>query len=298
MKKIVIVDLAGGIGNQIFLFEIANFIGSIDNRLILMNKSIMDKTHSNGNSTIEDFNFPLHVRFFTLNKVIRKCYLKFGLFLKKYNRFRQSFFLVLDESYNLGRSADIRDIILNRNPKIILITGFWQNFAYWNNDFQYNLKIESTKYKQLSTRLSTEDPIVIHYRLGRIDGMLENPWGALSPNFLINSLRSLKINSENLKPVWIFSNDLNEAKKLLGTIDTVPYDIFLIDDSELRPSEIILLFSKSTTLICSNSTFSIVAARIGNVENVIVPSDLSNNVRGRISLPTSWKTVTSEWLDA
>ncbi len=43
MRKIVIVDLAGGIGNQIFLIEIANFISSIDNRIIMVNKSNRQK---------------------------------------------------------------------------------------------------------------------------------------------------------------------------------------------------------------------------------------------------------------
>jgi hypothetical protein len=39
MKKIVIVNLAGGLGNQIFLFEAARFIASINNGKILINKT-------------------------------------------------------------------------------------------------------------------------------------------------------------------------------------------------------------------------------------------------------------------
>ena len=39
MKRIIILDLAGGLGNQIFLFEIANFIGSIGDSVIFINKT-------------------------------------------------------------------------------------------------------------------------------------------------------------------------------------------------------------------------------------------------------------------
>ena len=298
MKRIVIVDLAGGIGNQIFLFEMANFISRIDNRVILINKSHIDKKHSNGNSTIEDFILPVHAKFFNLYNVIRIFYVKLGLVLKILNQFKQSIFLVLDESYNLGSSADIRNIVLQRNPKIILVTGFWQNFSYWHDDFDYKLKVEGSRYKELLNRLSTENPVVVHYRIGRINGAWENPWGALSPKYVIESLNSLEKEDKNFRPIWIFSNDINEAKNLFSTTNFAPSNTVFVDDSELRPSEIILLLSKSWALICSNSTFSIVAAKIGKVPNVTVPSNLSRTRQSNILFPVSWHKVTSEWLDA
>lgn len=298
MRRVVIVDLAGGIGNQIFLFQMANFVGAIDNRVILVNKTSIDKKHSNGNSTIEDFIFPFQVKFFNLNKVQKKFYIKFGLMLKKLNKFRQSFVFVLDDSYHLEGSSKIKDIILQRKPKIILITGFWQNFSFWNDNFKYRLKIESPKYKKFLNDLQRKNPIVFHYRLGRVEGGWENPWGALSPKFLLESLSVLKIDDKNSRPIWIFSNDLMSAKDLFNAFRFAPYNIFFIDDNDFRPSEVVSLLSKSRTLVCSNSTFSIVAAKMGNVENVIVPSDLSKNFQHDMKFPVSWHKVTPEWLDA
>jgi hypothetical protein len=297
MRKIVIVDLAGGIGNQIFLIEIANFISSIDNRIIMVNKSNIDKKHSGGKSTIEDFVLLNHIKLFQFNKLINKFYIKFGLFIKTFNWFRQSFFLVLDENYNSGSCKDIRDLIVKRNPKIILLTGFWQNFTYWTGNIDYELKVEGPKFKELLSEMKAQDPIIFHYRLGRIDGRWEQPWGVLSPKFLLNALDSLKLNEFTEKAVWIFSNDMSEAKILIGEMDFAPNKIVFINDLELLPAEIMLLLSKANTLICSNSTFSIVAAKIGNIKNVLVPSVLSMNGQNPITLPFEWNKVKSVWLD-
>jgi hypothetical protein len=64
----------------------------------------------------------------------------------------------------------------------------------------------------------------------------------------------------------------------------------------MLPSEIMLLFSKANFLICSNSTFSIVAAKIGAVKNVIAPLDLSQNRHENFELPADWKRIPSVWL--
>ena len=74
------------------------------------------------------------------------------------------------------------------------------------------------------------------------------------------------------------------------------YDIEFIDDASLSAAEVLKLFSQAQFLICSNSTFSLIAAKIGNVPNVVVPSELSKNSEVRISLPPDWIRVKSLWL--
>ena len=85
MEKIVIVNLAGGLGNQIFLFEAARFIASINNSRILVNKTDIDKYHSAGKSTIEDFVFPNDIKFFKFSPWINKMYIRFQVLLEKFN---------------------------------------------------------------------------------------------------------------------------------------------------------------------------------------------------------------------
>jgi hypothetical protein len=297
MKRIILLDLAGGLGNHIFLFEIANFIGSIGNSVIFINKTEIDRKHSSGKSTIEDFVLPNKVKFFKLSRMSNKLYSRLKIFLRKLNTFKQSLTLVLDENYNTNDRKKIYDLVSKRNPKFIIITGYWQNFAYWNDDFNYKLKLEGYKFRELLSQIESKNPVIFHYRLGKFKDSWEHSWGALSPKFLIDALSVLKSNSISAKTIWVFSNDLLEAKKLIGATDTSPYKIFYIDDSALMPSELMLLFSNAKILVCSNSTFSIVAAKIGNVKDVIVPSELSKKGNSSLELPLEWNKVTSIWLN-
>jgi len=116
--------------------------------------------------------------------------------------------------------------------------------------------------------------------------------------YILNSLLLFKPNLDIEKQkIWIFSNDLDHAKQLFLKYDTIEnYDIDFIDDASLSAAEVLKLFSKAKFLICSNSTFSLIAAKIGNVPNVVVPSELSKNSKVIMSLPPDWIRVKSLWL--
>lgn len=297
MKKLLIVDLAGGLGNQIFLFKTAISIAAVNNNLILVNKTNVDKFHSAGKSMIEDFIFPQNVRFFELNPLVNQMYLRLKQILKLLNNYDQSLSLVLHEDFSSNSFAKIESILLQRQPRFLIISGFWQNFAFWDTKFEFKLRSESEMFRKLTLDLDKKNPIIFHYRLGKIDNKWEHGWGALSPRFLQTALAVLSKNNLESKVVWIFSNDLTEAKKLIQPLDCSPYSIAYIDDSKLLPSEIMLLFSKANFLICSNSTLSIVAAKIGSAKTVIVPIDLSKNGHKNFELPADWKRIPSVWLN-
>jgi len=297
VARVVLVDLAGGLGNQIFLFQAAKFVASVKNSIILVNKSNQDKHHSNGKSSIDEFLFPKTVKFFSLFSSFNKMYISIRNFLRKYNNSNQSLFFILDESYALYERDVIYRLILKKNPSLIIVTGFWQNFEYWDSNFQYTLKSEGKRFLELYNEVKVKDPVFFHYRLGRLNNRWEHGWGALNPIFLSKALAILNRDDNELKMVWIFSNDLPEARKLTESLICLPYQFRYIDDSELSPAELLVLFSISKTLICSNSTFSILAAKIGNVASVVVPSDLSKNGHKSFALPDEWRKVSSIWLD-
>jgi hypothetical protein len=262
-----------------------------------MNKTEIDRKHSSGKSTIEDFLFPSRIHFFTLSPIINILYFRLKSFLKKFNYCKLFPTLVLDEKYNSNSRVEVLNLITKQNPKFIIISGYWQNFAYWNNTFKYKLKSEGIQFKKFSSEIDVINPIIFHYRLGKFNNGWEHSWGALSPQYLADALDILKFDNSKSKTVWVFSNDMLEAKKLIVSIDVPLYKIVFIDDLALLPSELMMLFSKAEVLICSNSTFSIVAAKIGNVRNVIVPSELSKNCNASLELPLEWKRVTSVWLE-
>lgn len=298
MKKIVIVDLAGGLGNQIFLFEVANFVASLHGRLILLNESNIDKKHSHGNSRLDSFKYPRHIKSFKLTKFASKVYIKFHRLFKKTNYWNQSFLLLLDESYNSWNKKALRKFILDRNPKIIIINGFWQDFSYWDGNFVYTLKYEGVKFKGLLNTMKESEPIIFHYRLGVINNQWEHSFGALSPQFLIDSLSVIDLDlDKKSKDIWIFSNDIMHAKQLLASEQFSLHNIVFIDDSEISPAELILLFSSSKILICSNSTFSFAAAKIGAVPKVIIPKVSSKNGHKNLPKIPNWIEIKSSWLN-
>jgi len=297
MKRIVWVDMAGGLGNQIFLFKAANFIASINKNILLVNMASIDKSHSDGKSSIGDFVFPKTVKFFQITARLNFIYVRTRNFLRRFNDYNQSLIFVLDEKYSSYTREELYKLVLGKNPLLMIVTGFWQSFEYWDRNFRFELKVEGGKFLELSNKIMAEQPIVFHYRLGRTNHGWEHGWGALSPAFLSNSLLTLDETNAKLKTVWIFSNDLSEAKKITEPFISRSHQFFYIDDSALSPAELLLLLSLSQTLICSNSTFSILAAKIGNVPNVLVPSKLSKNGHKGFELPDQWIKINSTWLD-
>jgi hypothetical protein len=237
------------------------------------------------------------VRFFSLLSILNKFYILIRNFLKRFNNYNQSLFFILDESYVSHGKDELYRLIMKKNPFVIIVSGFWQNFDYWDGNFQYRLKSEGKRFLELCDETKVNHPVFFHYRLGRVNNRWEHGWGALSPIFLSKALAVLDRDDTKLTNVWIFSNDLPEAKKLIESLVWLPYQFVYIDDSELSPAELLVLFSISRTLICSNSTFSILAAKIGNIASVVVPAELSKNGQNGIALPEEWKKVSSIWLD-
>lgn len=298
-KRFIYAELVGGLGNQIFIFEIARYLSALNSGKIFLNKFNVDRKHSNGNSIIEDFRLPNNVKFTNHGLILNRFFNPLKRYLKFINKVNQRWILVLDDSDLSLDQNKIIYLIKERNPKLIIVLGFWQNFSYWKNSHQYALRDESRKFSLYSKELLEQNPIIFHYRLSTQHEDWEQAWGILNPNFLDDALFALGMSSSiEIINVWIFSNNIDMASNLLKNYAVREnYSLRFIDDSGMSPAEIIILFSKSKFLICSNSTFSIVAAKIGNVPNVAVPSDLSKNSDGNILTSNKWIKVNSSWLE-
>jgi hypothetical protein len=218
--------------------------------------------------------------------------------LNNLNKFKQHYIYIIGENESRLDKSSLREIILQRKPKVVFVHGFQQGFDLWPDKVEYNLVEKSKRYNELSEKISSLTPVIAHYRLGRVNDNWEHSWGALSPMYILNSLLVLKSNMNVEKQkIWIFSNDLEHAKQLFLKYNSIKnYDVDFIDDASLSAAEVLKLFSNAKYLICSNSTFSLIAAKIGNVPNVIVPSELSKNSEVRMSLPSDWIRVKSLWL--
>lgn len=298
-QRYIYSELAGGLGNQVFIYEFAKYISSIFGGMIILNTRHIDRKHSKGKSTIEDFELNPSTKIVDLSILSTALFMRLKKFLRVFNKFNQSFMLILDESDNSLDKSMIYDLVFERNPRFILIFGFWQNFNYWSMETSYTLKNESKYFLELQEKMSVQNPIVFHYRLGVLNKGWEQNWGVLSTEFLLDSIKKFNVSTTHSpKILWVFSNDLNYARTLLcDSIFSQDLKVEMIEDLMLTPAELMLLISKSKFLICSNSTFSLAAAKFGKIANVVIPSSLCRYDEINIFPPIHWTQVQSKWLD-
>ena len=298
-QRYIYSELAGGLGNQVFIYEFAKYVSSVFGGRIILNTHYIDKKHSKGKSTVEDFELPSSTKTVNFSFLSAPIFIRLKKYLKIFNRFNQSFILILDDSDTSLDKSRIYDLVFERNPRFILIFGFWQNFTYWSGESTYTLKNESEFFLELQKKLLRQNPIVLHYRLGILNNGWEQSWGVLSTDFLSDCIMKFKI-SAALTPtiLWVFSNDINHARALLHkSVFGQDLKVEFIEDDVLTPAEVMLLISKAKFLICSNSTFSLAAAKFGGIANVILPDNLSRYGDIDISPPIHWTRLQSKWLD-
>lgn len=297
-KKYIFVDLAGGLGNQIFILEFAKYISNLNNGEIILNLTHIDSEQFGGKSTIRDFTFTHNYKSFKLNPTLKRILDISRRFSSVINRINRRFVFVMDEVEFKTKKYSIEQLMQNNNPKFIFISGFWQNFEYWQNVFEYEIKDPSADYLLYSSLIQKHNPIMFHYRIGEFGQKWQYQWGILSPKFLSACL--WKINEdrhEMKKQVWIFSDNIEVAKSFIQK-EFLPsnFEINYIMDSQMKPAEILLLLSKSSSLICSNSTFSLAAAKIGNVQTVFIPDALSKFDIVDFATPKKWVKMKSIWI--
>jgi hypothetical protein len=299
-KAYIFTDLAGGIGNQIFLLEMSKFVSSINMGDIYLNKFHIDLRHSSGKSTIEDFDLPSTIKFWNQRKSLAYMFSRLKRYMKYINLLPQNLVLILDDTDKRLNKKLIEQYITERHPKIIFIFGFWQSFEFWSDKTDYHLKKGSPSYRLLLEEQIAINPIIVHYRLGQISKSWESGWGALHPKYLLSSLEHIKGDwVPDSTPIWIFSNDISYAVNIFKElIHDSSLNFRFIDDENLSPAEIVLIFSKAKNLICGNSTMSIAAAKLGKVSNVIIPKELSINGDTINAIPKNWICIDPIWLDS
>ena len=296
-NRLILLDLPGGLGNQLFAYFFANSLPESGKNKYFLNTRYIDISHSNGKSTIEGYGFEPEVTFFDFGFIINMLFEPFKRHLGFINKFPALKILILDDSNPSLANIDIHKLIEKVNPKVVLIFGYWQNLDYFNSANRPVLRNPSNTYLDLIQRIQVENPVVFHYRLGRNNGAWEHAWGALDAEYLRSAMVSLG-SSTNLqmdRPVWVFSNDLPEAREILSS---TKLKIEFVDDSSLSPCELFEVLTVSKSLVCSNSTFSILAAKVGQVMDVVIPRDLSRRKPVNIpGIPSTWIRVNSTWLE-
>jgi|694.fasta_scaffold115671_2 hypothetical protein len=301
-KPVIIISLTGGLGNQ--LFQLAAGLNFAKGKNLILSSAFGKPRQNNrGKTELLSFKLPSNVLVLESGEapwVTRKIagyLLRLGAAPKGveiYNFFSRiacaiaSYFFIfffkqyvaITYSKNLG-FAPIK--IKNGNN---LMFGYFQTFRWVENPVVKNtmmdmhLKSKSNNLDIFKALSDIEKPIVVHVRLG--DYQLEQHFGTLSKNYY--KLGIEKVMESNIcKSIWLFSDDIDEAKKLLPCNIDIPVRLIdQIDDSASVTFEVMRL---GFGYVIANSTFSWWAAY------------LSRNQGVEIIAPKPWFKGTSEPLD-
>lgn len=263
-KKIIICRVVGGLGNQLFCFAAAYALSRKLNRELILDQSFY----------INDIKYH---RVFVLNQLVGeykivKTFLLYGFFKRVLIRFL-SLIGVMEYRTECKYNSFENEYFNFSEKKIIYSDGYRQHFSYssgvaeemidhinGNLDLLFMDKLND-KYPQL---ISAKDNICVHYRSYKEVKCLNN--NGPSVDFYNKAIASLL----KLKPhasVYIFSDDLDAAKKLFHNLQNVTY----VDENDDLFE--FYMMSKCNNFVISNSSFSWWSATLSKSNSIFYPSD-------------------------
>jgi hypothetical protein len=290
MKK-TRVQLAGGIGNQ--LFQLAAGIHFSKLRmtdLVLVRPEVCDSRyfHDDGLWKIPKL------------KVMRRSILLrsgIGGLLWRIDRKLISKLQIVQKVRGIYEFKDNEDF--KSTPKNLKeVRGYFQilDFAIEaRKDIQNSLQnVYSSKLEEIHNSIKTNETISLHIRRGDY-GTLDHIYGTLGKAYYLTALENCRKISGSQR-VLVFSDDLSEAEKMLSEIAFQTFDFQFIS-SEFSPAESILLMSFCSAHIVANSTFSWWGAFLSDSTKIVVyPSPWTKtHLVENDFFPAEWKPNLPNW---
>jgi hypothetical protein len=305
--------LMGGLGNQFFQLAGALSKAESGSPVVLLDKIGKPRRDKFGVLEISSFSLPsnvsieeLYIRSILLQKVIN-----LGIRLSARRHATQ----LMANSYTLF--SRLLALIFGEKDKYVSISNgvgfdpkfklnktginisYFQSAKYIENiqtmESMRSLKLfnPSTKFASIVKRAKVEAPIVVHIRLG--DYKNDDSFGIPSTLYYGTSLELLT--SQNVtRPIWLFSNEPEEALALIpmvyrGDIDVVPVE-------DLSSAETLELMRYGSSYIIGNSSFSWWGATLSYSEDatVICPSPWFKGAPTPNNLiPDSWLQIDAHY---
>jgi hypothetical protein len=297
--------LHGGLGNQ--MFQIATMVYKYGQNNFVVNFSLKNNIHHLKGPNISDSNLKNSFQFvdkpssaFLYEKIIN-----YSIRLSSRSdvrTFKIRILIAILKTLLSNLYLNGREIIINNgigfgtidnssvNPFII---GYYQSYVWLTDPSVKNMFLDikfSDQGEQLENfteRAMAESPLVVHIRLG--DYRSDLNLGHLSDQYYISNLIQ-EWDSGVYKKIWIFSDEINLAKKIIPPY-LIPYCVW-VDDEITNPATIFQIMRLGRGYILSNSTFGWWAA------------SLSNNLSPRVIVPKPWfknqqnptKLIPAKWV--
>lgn len=302
MPKKIVLNIQGGLGNQLFQFYAALELALRTNSDLRINTTLVQKGVPERKVDIEDFLLPFE------SMLSWESHSKFLFnFERIYVRLSKSYRLLefVDRlvfgnfrSHTIGWDPKIEDI---KSPA--RITGYFQTFKHINRlrdevlFAPLRLKNPSEEYMGFTFEIQKQAPIVIHIRRGDYV-RFSDYYGLLSIQYYLDAINFLRELPEfKTSSVWVFTDDSAATEQ--GLSDLFGSAVRLIDEGRsLSPAETLMLMSQGAAIISANSTFSYWALMQSNAKTTkIVPGTWYKNSSDPLDLiPSDWVRLPSRWV--
>lgn len=271
VNSTVNVQCVGGLGNQLFAYYAGMWCAQTRESVLRVDLSLKDRGITNHNVSIGDFNiFTENVveknqRFriwrrlrFVVSSIFQKNITK-GSPVKPFNFYTSS-----------SPDNDLKVLTQKSSTPIHLRGHFISkevlDFASQKSRARpLEIRVKSNKLREAMEAQVKINPVSVHFRVGDYLEKRVNR-DVLSADYFLEILNR---DESRKKPVWIFTDSKNDEQ--VQHLAEQTGALIVSDVFKLSASEEFYLLMQSSSLVCSNSTFSFMAAALGQVKHVTVP---------------------------
>lgn len=306
----IIVNLVGGLGNQLFQVAAAKAIANPNEQIILEYGLGTTRLLDTGLPEINAFSFSKELKFskregklaFFIARLI-------GFTLRKQNNGSESSIKKIVSLVTLGLCNGILCLYYRRRIALIcppdlgftninrtrnlFLSGYFQSY-HWPQivrEFLNKDPVESDALEHYRNLARIELPIVIHIRRG--DYKKEDTFGLLGANYYRKALAYLEILGIS-NTVWLFSDEPELALKVLQLDPTM--NLRVIPELDINSAQLLEVMKLGRAFVIANSTFSWWAAFLSEAERVVAPKTWFKRADAPSRLiPESWHLVDSSF---
>jgi hypothetical protein len=296
-EKTVTVELAGGVGNQLFQYFAGKALSNKTGSLLSLDTSnlglhgTLHKSDLSLLNTDSVFTYSKIRRVFNgslVARINRKCQRQFNIYNQASLRITNRF-----QAQTLGYEPNL----LHLQPPV-RISGYFQTKKYFDivadkGNSQLELLNPSKWFQKQVDRLERNEVVALHVRRGDYKN-LKDSFGILSDRYYQEALSKMR-SINDFEEVWVFSDELDVASQLLKDF---PNLVFVNPPPESNAIESLMLMSKCDSQIISNSTFAWWAAVLNPARKIIAPSKwFKNHAYSEDLILPGWESVQSYWED-
>ena len=291
-KNKFIVELQGGLGNQLFGLAFAQYLSQKQHREFLLSERQIDKGITKHGVKISDFDVQAN---FLSDSCITSKLDRYELAVERKLPFLQKINFANYNSKAIGYDPSAEKVFRNR------YRGYFQSFLYGEAlrteiiGGQLRTKKSTSWLNEYIHRAVETKPIMMHIRRGDYF-KVQSDFGLLSEDYYRNALLTLR-SAGNYNPVWVFT----DSPELVGDtfIESLDFGSRIIDPStESTPAESLSLMQYGSANVISNSTFSWWPAFLSkSASQIIYPSVWFKKMETpRHLIPEHWTQLESPWL--